>query len=190
MALEVLRDDWDNFDKSTGIETQNFMAVTVHPQWTEQITPPFPNVWPPARDGSISYYAYAQYGVAFQHGPTISYSAPWARVVLRDGREPVREIYRTSIGDVIWSRASELWSAEHAQKYDEIQKNGEREIPAFSSWTRLPAEGDPGVRAIRDYYCQWKSDMGSLASKVMDNHGEFNAWLTCAEGAPAGRGIP
>jgi len=138
MALEALRDDWDKFDKSTGIETQDLMAVTVHPQWVEQITPPFPNVWPPAKARTISYYAYAQYGVALSHGPTISYSAPWARVVRRDGSEPIKEIYRTSIGEVVWSRVSEMWSAEHARKYNEIQRSGEREIPAFCPGPECP----------------------------------------------------
>jgi hypothetical protein len=189
IALYALRPDWEKFDKSTGTEATSLMG-TVHPQWSEAITPPFPDTWPPSNKlRRISYYAYAQYGVALQHGPKISYSAPWARVVLRDGKTPTKEIYRKSIGSVIWERASVLWSAQHARKYLEIQKSGEQEIPLFLSWTSLPAEGDPAVQAIRDYYCQWKSDMGSLASKVMENYREFTAWLSCPDLAPADRGV-
>lgn len=187
VARDLLQSDWERLDKnahaqpSPGIFGESNSSPNPPPQWNElELTPPLPNTWPPTKVRSVSYYAYGQFQDAAFHGPTLTFSAPWARVILVDGRSPSKQILRDVIGPAIGGRASRPLSPDEWKRLSKIYQDGAEELPALLSWTELPVGPDKSVMAIRRYYCRWIADESPLVSEyIKPNHREFFSWLRC-----------
>ncbi len=189
-ARSIVQADWDAFDKRTGLQRDIYSASGEPLEWNESLSPPFPNTWPPAATRSVTYYVFAEYQTYEQHGPSLHFSAPWARVVLQDGQAPAKEIILKAIGPEVSGLPSKPVPREQAQRYIQIRKAGEKAIPALLGWTALPADSDPSVKAIRDYYCQWERDHDLLTGAYIKNHHRpFFNWLACPKATPGDNGI-
>jgi hypothetical protein len=181
--------DWNEFDKNTGQKSRDmFSKKEIELIWYIKITPPFPNVWPPQPQRSVTYYAYAEYQELLMHGPVLSRSAPWGKVVLKDGEAPKLKILAKSIGKVASGEGSRPLSPNQAKRLVQIREDGEKYIPIFLRWKELPPDTDPGIKTIRDYYCQWSRD--NLTSQLIkSNHTEFFEWLACPQLSPSDNGV-
>ncbi len=189
-ARSVVQADWDAFDKRTGVLRDVYSASGEQIEWGEALSPPFPNTWPPAGTRSVTYYVYADYQTYEQHGPALHFSAPWARVVLQDGQPPAKEIILKTIGPEVSGLGSRPLSREQAQRYIQIEKEGTKAIPALLGWTAVPADSDPSVKAVKEYYCQWERDHEMFTGTYIKNkHRPFFNWLACPKAAPGDNGI-
>ncbi|GAB2920211.1 hypothetical protein GCM10027093_68660 [Paraburkholderia jirisanensis] len=172
-----LADDWEKFDKHVKNEPNVFTGTIQSIDWYLQITPPFPTYWPPRQTRSVVYYAYAEYQELLRHGPMLSRSAPWAKVVLNEGRPADKVILETRIGPVVHAEGSVPISGEQAQRKIQIIKDGEAHLSSFVSWKSIP-DDDAEVNAIKDYYCQWILT-NRTADLIRDSHRAFFEWLSC-----------
>lgn len=189
-ARRVVQADWDMFDKRTGALRDMYSASSEPLEWSEALTPPFPNTWPPTGTRSVTYYAYAEYQTYEQHGPALHFSAPWARVMLQDRATPGKEIILKAIGPEVSGLPSRPLSREQAQRYIQIRKTADKAIAALLGWTALPADSDPSVKIVRDYYCQWEQDHEVFTGTYIKNkHRPFFNWLACAHLTPSDNGV-
>jgi hypothetical protein len=188
-VASVVQRDWETLDRSGG--TASDMTGSDRPvHWHKEISLPFPTHWPPRRDRSITYYVFAQYQLIFMHGPSLSDSAPWAKVVLEEGREPRRILLSKAVGEAVGGRASQPISAEKAKRLAEIHDEGRTQAAKLLEWRSMPDANDRSSRAIRDLYCQWQIEHRGLVDRyIRPNHKEFFDWLSCPTLTWADRGV-
>jgi len=172
-----LTDDWAKFDKHVK-DVPDRRSGKVWPiDWYLRITPPFPTDWPPQQPRSVTYYAYAEYQELFMHGPVLSRSAPWAKVLLNEGMPANKEILATALGPEVHGEGSVPINRELARRKSQIIQDGEGYLSNFVSWTDIP-DDDAKVKAIREYYCQWVLT-NRTADLIKENHRAFFEWLSC-----------
>jgi hypothetical protein len=169
--------DWAKFDKHAKEGMDAFTSKPHSVDWYLRITPPFPTDWPLQKSRRVTYYAYAEYQELFMHGPVLSRSAPWAKVVLQEGEPANKFILSAAIGPVVSGEGSVLISRQMADRKSKILKDGEAALPRFVLWTAVPKDGAQ-IKAIREYYCQWALT-DRTADLIMDNHRAFFEWLSC-----------
>lgn len=172
-----LAEDWAKFDKHAKDGADMFTQKVYSVDWYLQITPPFPTEWPPQKFRSLTYYAYAEYQELFMHGPALSRSAPWAKVVLNEGEPADKVILSATIGRVVSGEGSVPISAQLADRKIKIIRDGEAELSNFVSWTAISTD-EADVKAVREYYCQWALT-NRTADLIRDNHQAFFEWLSC-----------
>lgn len=177
--MNVQRADWEKFDKRNP-EATNLWGEKVIPLWKAQTTPPFPNAWPPNDRRVVTYYAYATYEVARQHGVSLTFSAPWASIVVAQGQAPVLQRLSETIGPTIHGRHSWPSTRERMDMLIKLQEAGEAQVDTLLNWTALPEDSERSVQTIKRYYCQWQFNHPALASKYVKQHHEaFFTWLSC-----------
>jgi hypothetical protein len=171
-----LADDWAKFDKH--VKDAPDMFSKMRPvSWRFELTPPFPTNWPPKRSRSVTYYAYAEYQEFSHHGPVLSRSAPWAKVILTEGKPADKVILASAVGPVKHGEGSVPITREQADRKIQIIKDGEARLNSFISWRTIPAdEGE--VKSIREYYCQWERT-DRTADLIREDHRAFFEWLSC-----------
>jgi hypothetical protein len=174
---EFLSDDWGKFDKHATDAPDIFTHKVRHIDWYLAITPPLPTYWPPRKLRSVTYYVYAEYQVLYMHGPALSRSAPWAKVVLNEEMPASKVILSTVIGPVVHGEGSVPISKQLANREVQIIKDGESHLSNFVNWTAIP-DDEAEIKAIREYYCQWALT-NHTADLVKDNHRAFFEWLSC-----------
>lgn len=172
-----LAGDWAKFDKHATDTVEMFTGKKVSIDWRPVITPPFPTTWPPQQPRSIAYYAYAEYQEAMMHGPVISRSAPWAKVVLNEGEPAKKVLLAADIGPVVHGEGSVPISQQQASRKIQIIKDGEAHLANFVRWAAIP-DDEAEVKAIREYYCQWALT-DRTAALIKDDHKAFFEWLSC-----------
>ena len=173
-----LAQDWSKFDKrAKDNASDNFTPKGQSVEWYLQITPPFPTNWPPQKFRSVTYYAYAEYQELFMHGPALSRSAPWAKVVLNEGMPADKVILASTIGPAVNGEGGIPISKQLAERKIRIIKEGEAHLPNFVRWTAIPTD-EAEVTAIREYYCQWTLT-NLTADLIKENHQAFFEWLSC-----------
>ncbi len=172
-----LAEDWAKFDKHATDAPDMFSRQMRPVDWYLQVTPPFPTNWPPQQLHSVTYYAYAEYQQLFMHGPVLSRSAPWAKVVLNEGMPANKVILSTALGPVIHGEGSVPIGKELAGRKIRIIKDGEAQLSNFVSWTAI-SDDQAEVKAIREYYCQWALT-NRTADLILDFHRDFFKWLSC-----------
>ena len=195
VALDFVNSEWANFDKDTpekiappppvqpGQRTQ-ITLFSSEGTWRETVSPPYPNVWPPNEQRSVSYYAFAEYVHGHRDFNSVNFSAPWAKVVLQDNVPPVKLIYLTSIGKPIsgWCNGGLCLpvSPDGLENRREIFQNETEKVHTLLSWTGLPDGHNQYVDDIRKYYCRWEYEHTKLVSDYIEkNHREFFNWLAC-----------
>ena len=172
-----LASDWSKFDTYVKESSIMFSNDKVSVHWYQQITPPFPTHWPPQEVRSVTYYGYAEYAESNHHGPAYLRSAPWAKVVLTEGQPAVKQVLVDSLGEAIHGQGSRPISHEMAARLIQIHEDGEKGLPAFIGWQRIPDDAVQ-VQAIKDYYCQWMIE-NRTGTLVRDAHQAFFDWLSC-----------
>ncbi|WP_193097922.1 hypothetical protein [Burkholderia sp. Z1] len=173
----LLVGDWERFDTHVK-DAPDFMTGKTWPvNWYLRVTPPFPTSWPPQQFRSVTYYAYAEYQELFRHGPTLSRSAPWAKVTLNEGRPATEVILSTRIGPVVSGEGSVPITQAQAERKKQIVETGESYLSDFVSWQAIP-DNETEVKAIRQYYCQWILT-NRTADLIENNHRAFFEWLSC-----------
>lgn len=172
-----LAEDWAKFDKHVKDAPDFFSSKPRSIYWHLVITPPFPTYWPPRKPRSVTYYAYAQYQELYRHGPSLSRSAPWAKVVLTEGMPDNKLILAVAIGPAVHGEGSVLIGVQMANRKRQIIKDGEAYLSHFVTWTAIP-DDDAEVKAIREYYCEWAL-ADRTADLIKDNHRIFFEWLSC-----------
>jgi hypothetical protein len=170
-----LTEDWAKFDKYVKDEPQMSAKIPINRHL--QLTPPFPTNWPPQHLRSVTYYAYAQYSEFRIHGPMLSRSAPWAKVVLNEGARENKVMLASTLGSGAHGESSVPISQELADRKMRIIKDGEAHLSNFVSWKAIPQD-EVEVKAIREYYCQWRLT-DRTADLIQDNHRPFFQWLSC-----------
>lgn len=173
-----LADDWARFDKHVK-DVPDWMTPgkVWSVDWHLEVTPPFPTNWPPLRTRSVTYYAYGEYQEGFMHGPALSRSAPWAKVVLTEGMAANKVILARRLGPAVNGEASVRISNELADRKTQIINDGEAYLPGFMSSKSIP-DNQAEIKAIREYYCQWILT-NRTADLIEDNHRAFFQWLSC-----------
>lgn len=191
VARESVISDWQKFDRSTHVVGIVPAVEVDYPMegsgiWYARMTPPFPDVWPPKKKRSFSYYAYAEAHELLMHGPREFHSAPWAKVVLTDGESPKKELLSQSIiYAAVPFNVMRRTSPSQADRLAQIENDGEASLPTLLSWTGLPTETDDTTKVIKEYYCQWTLEHEAWVTKyIRDNHKEFFKWLSCPKLAP------
>ena len=172
-----LAEDWAKFDKHAKDGTDMFNRVPHSVDWYLQVTPPFPTSWPPQKVRSVTYYAYAEYQESQMHGPVLSRSAPWAKVVLNEAMPADKVILSAVIGPAVNGEGSVPITRQLADRKIQIIKDGEAHLSNFVSWSAIPTD-ETEVRAVREYYCQWALT-NYTADLIKDNHRAFFEWLAC-----------
>ena len=174
---DLLAEEWSTFDKYAKHASGIFSAKEYPVYWRLKLTPPIPTNWPPTPSPSVTYYAYGEYQELFEHGPTLSRSAPWAKVVLTEGMPPSKVVLATALGPATHGEGSVPISREQADRKNQIIKDGEARLINFISWRAISGDAAE-VKTIREYYCQWAlTDL--TADLIRDNHRAFFAWLSC-----------
>lgn len=172
-----LAEDWAKFDHHVEDATDMFAGKMKSIDWHLEVTPPFPTNWPPQKLRSVTYYAYAEYQKLFMHGPALSRSAPWAKVVLNEGMPAAKVILANTINAVAHGEGSVPISKQLAERKTQIIKDGEAHLRDFVSWRTVP-DDEAAVKAIREYYCQWALT-NRTADLIRDRHQAFFEWLSC-----------
>jgi hypothetical protein len=175
--VPILEQDWTKFDIAT-VATKNFFTgqpETTH--WYYQVTPPIPTYWPPQQKRSITYYAYAEYQEFMRHGPLLSRTAPWAKVVLNEGAAAENIVLAIKVGPVAHQYGSSLQPPSVQERMVQVRRDGEKLLSSFVSWKAIPDKQEE-VNAIREYYCQWAQEDGT-AKLIQKDHQEFFEWLSC-----------
>jgi hypothetical protein len=113
----------------------------------------------------------------FMHGPALSRSAPWAKVVLSEGMPANKVILAAALGPVVHGEGSVPISKELADRKAQIIKDGKAHLPNFVSWKAIP-DDEAEVKAIREYFCQWVLT-DRTADLIKNNHRAFFEWLSC-----------
>ena len=181
---DFLAEEWSKFDKYVKHASGIFSAKEHPVYWGLKLTPPLPTNWPPTPSPSVTYYAYGEYQELFEHGPSLSRSAPWAKVILTEGMPPSKVILATALGPATHGEGSVPISRKQAERKIQIIKDGEARLINFISWRAIPDDAVE-VKAIREYYCQWAlTDL--TADLIKDKHRGFFEWLSC----PPPTGIP
>jgi hypothetical protein len=188
LAAAALAPEWRKLDHRAGMGYNHFEGGSKPVRWTMQVSPPIPARWPPVAGAGATYYAYGEFQELFPHGPAQSRSAPWARVTLRPGAAPAIEILRPTIGTAVGREMSRPISQEQARRLVEIRALGEAALPDLLAWTALPEAGAPGIKPVRDFYCQWQHD-NAVARFVAPLHPAFFAWLGCPKLLPQDNGV-
>ena len=173
---QYLAPDWSRFDKYAK-DSKDMFGGAYPSYWYLQISPPLPTNWPPQKNRSVTYYAYAEYQESRMHGPVLSRSAPWARVVLTEGISSDKVILANAIGPAVHAEASVSISGEMAARLIQIKKNGQENLSNFIGWTTI-SDNRTEVTAVRDYYCQWALT-NHTAELIKDRHAAFFEWLSC-----------
>jgi len=173
----LLAEDWAKFDKYAKDAPCIFSQEVWPVNWGVRVTPPFPTNWPPRQLRSVTYYAYAEYQVLLMHGPFLSRSTPWAKVVLNEGVPAKKVILATALGPAVHGEGSVPISRELALRKIQIIKDGEVLLSNFISWKAIP-EDETEVKAIKEYYCEWILT-NHTADLIKDNHRAFFEWLSC-----------
>ena len=187
VAARALRDTWASFDKAAGKSTDMFgqqQTLT----WYMQLTPPIPLHWPPDGSRGVIYYAYAEYQTFQMHGPSLSRSAPWARVVLRDGGTPEVMLLSPTIGPAVSGEGARPLTSDLARRLSDIHAQGEHALPSVANWTKLPDLDNSETRDIRTYFCQWTWD-NRVSDYARAQSAEFFQWLACPQPSSDNRGI-
>jgi hypothetical protein len=172
-----LTPDWRKFDTYVKESTIMFTNNKVSVHWYQQITPPFPTHWPPQEVRSVTYYGYAEYAESNHHGPAYGRSAPWVKIVLTEGQPAVKHVLVSSLGAEVHGQGSHPISHEMAARLVQIHKDGEKGLPAFIGWKRIPDDAVQ-VQVIKDYYCQWMIE-NRTGMLVREAHQAFFDWLSC-----------
>ena len=174
----MLDADWAKFDKHVGeMPDILFLGKMRSIDWYFVVTPPFPTNWPLQKRCSITYYAYAEYQRLLMHGPQLSRSAPWAKVVLTEGEVAEKVLLTKAIGPVVHGEGGVPISRKMANRELQIIKDGEAHLPNFMRWTEVPSD-EAEVKIIREYYCQWALTNGT-ADLIKGSHHGFFEWLSC-----------
>ncbi|ACB96076.1 hypothetical protein [Beijerinckia indica] len=176
LIQHLVREDWASFDKHAG-RTRDFFGKEHDINWYMAISLPFPAEWPPQGPFASTYYLYAEYQECLLHGPNLSRSAPWAKVVLKEGELASKMLLATAIGPVVNREISVPISRSQADRKIQIIKDGQAELPNFIRWTSIP-DRQREVKVIREYYCQWALS-NRTADLIKDNHQAFFEWLSC-----------
>lgn len=187
VAARALSGTWASFDKAAGKSTDMFgqqQTLT----WYMQLTPPIPLHWPPDGSRGVIYYAYAEYQTFQMHGPSQSRSAPWARVVLRDGAVPEVTLLSQTIGPAVTGEGSRPLTSDLARRLSDIHAQGEYALSSVASWTKLPDLDNGETRNIRTYFCQWTWD-NRVSDYAQARSPEFFQWLACPEPSSDNRGV-
>ena len=173
----LLTDEWIKLDH-TAVATKNFF--TGEPEtsdWYYQVKPPIPTHWPPQQERSVTYYAYAEYREFMRHGPSLSRSAPWAKVVLTEGMPAKTIILTGQIGPVIDQQVAWMVPPSVQEQQFQVRRDGEKQLSNFINWQSIP-DSQTEVKAIREYYCQWAKENG-IAKLIRNDNQAFFEWLSC-----------
>ena len=171
-----LTEDWAKFNTHVK-DTKDWFGKPRSVDWYPRVTPPIPSNWPPQQRRSVTFYAYGEYQELFNHGPSLSRSAPWAKVIVEEGLPARKVILASALGPVVHGEGSVPLGRETADRKIQIIRDGESRLSNFIAWKSIPADAAE-VKAIREYYCQWALT-DRTAELIKDNHRAFFAWLAC-----------
>lgn len=145
------------------------------PRWSEKnLTPPFPEVWPPDGTGRLVYYAWA-YAFEYRLVDGVLLSAPFAAIFIDPRGDSAPEVVALSDRIQSWGvlGVRPLMPSDAMPALDP-ERGAERER---ALWDPHAAEQDR--EAIRRWYsARWWVDNVRLAKWVAARHPEFHAWLT------------
>lgn len=172
-----LAEDWAKFNKHVKDAPDRLSGKVWPINWHMQISPPFPTNWPPRKNRSVTYYAYAEYQELLIHGPALSRSAPWVKVILSEGMSADKVILASALGPAIHGEGSVPISGAQAARKIQIIGDGEAHLADFIAWKSIPAD-EGVVIAIKNYYCQWILT-NRTADLIKEDHRAFFEWLSC-----------
>lgn len=138
------------------------------PGWAMQVSPVFPQHWPPGSGDAVVRYAFA-YRLSERIADGAEMAAPWAR---GDGNlaGPLRvELLRRSLEPIGIQgvRPMQPWEIQLASRQEE----------AGALLLRPLNTATDGL--IRAFYCNWKARQGTVAATIAPRHPGFFRWLEC-----------